>query len=320
MNDRTAPGLAHFPIPIFAAVMGTSGLALAWRRAELAYGLPMGGSLGLTVVAVLAFLVAAGVYGAKLLQHPQAVRAEFAHPVRVAFFPTVTISLLLLAAALQPWAALVAHWVWGVGAVGQLALTLVIFRNWLHQSHFQLPHLNPAWFIPIVGNIVVPLGGTGWVPNEFLWFFFSLGLFFWICLLTILLNRLFFHEPLPERLLPTLFILLAPPSVGTVSYLGLAGDVNPLALGLYSIALFFAAILALDAPRFFRLPFGLSSWGYSFPLAALTVASFAMASALQSRVLLALASFLLAVTSLIIATLWVRFIGLIASGKLFMAE
>jgi tellurite resistance protein len=320
MNDQSVSSLAHFPIPVFAAVMGTSGLALAWRRAEAAYALPAWGSLGLTLVAIVAFLLAAGFYGAKLLKHPQAARAEFAHPIRVAFFPAITISLLLLATALQPWVPALAHGVWMVGAIGQLTLTLIIFRNWLHKSHFQLTHLNPAWFIPVVGNIVAPIGGVGWVPSEFLWFFFSLGLFFWVCLMTILLYRLFFHEPLPERMLPTLFILLAPPSVGTVSYVGLAGGVNPMALGLYSIALFLAGVLLLDFRRFWRLPFGLPSWGYSFPMAALTIASFTIAGALNSTILLTLASILLAVVTVIILALWIGFLGFIRSGHLFTAE
>lgn len=320
MNDHAPPSLSHFPIPVFAAVMGTSGLALAWRRAEAAFSLPPWASLALTGLAVVAFLLAAGFYGAKLLRHPNAVRAEFAHPIRVAFFPTITISLLLLATALKPWTPPIAQAVWGIGAVGQIILTLIIFRNWLHKSHFQLTHLNPAWFIPVVGNIVAPIGGVGWVPNEILWFFFSLGLFFWICLMTILMYRLFFHEPLPERMLPTLFILLAPPSVGTVSYVGLVGDVNPMALGLYGIALFLAGVLLLDTRRFWRLPFGLPSWGYSFPLAALTIASFTIAGAWNSAPILTIAAVLLVVTSAIIGALWISFLGFIRAGRLFVGE
>jgi tellurite resistance protein len=35
---------------------------------------------------------------------------------------------------------------------------------------------------------------------------------------------LFFHELLPARMTPVLFILLAPPSVGFVSYSSLSGE------------------------------------------------------------------------------------------------
>ena len=32
--------LAHYPIPLFATVMGTSGLAIAWKKAGHVLGLP----------------------------------------------------------------------------------------------------------------------------------------------------------------------------------------------------------------------------------------------------------------------------------------
>ena len=60
--------------------------------------------------------------------------------------------------------------------------------------------------------------GVHLVSPEIFWFFFSIGLVFWLVLLAIVLYRLFFHEHLPARLAPTLFILLAPPSVGFITY------------------------------------------------------------------------------------------------------
>lgn len=48
----------------------------------------------------------------------------------------------------------------------------------------------PAWFIPVVGNIIVPLAGVRFAPAEVSWFFFSIGLVFWIVLLAIVMYRL----------------------------------------------------------------------------------------------------------------------------------
>jgi tellurite resistance protein len=150
--------------------------------------------------------------------------------------------------------------------------------SWIHHTHFQITHANPAWFIPVVGNILVPIVGVNFGHADISWFFFSIGVVFWLVLLTIVLYRLFFNEALPARLTPTLFILLAPPSVGFLSYLALTDSVDAFARILYFIALFLGLLLASNAARFFRVPFFISAWAYSFPLAALTLATLEMGS------------------------------------------
>jgi hypothetical protein len=92
------------------------------------------------------------------------------------------------------------------------------------------------------------------------------------------------HEPLPVRLTPTLFIFLAPPSVGFVSYTALTGQLDAALIGqldaaarvLYYTALFLTLLLATNAARFLEVPFYLSAWAYSFPLAAMTIATLVM--------------------------------------------
>ncbi len=52
--------------------------------------------------------------------------------------------------------------------------------------------------------------------------------------LVIVFYRLMFHESLKEKFLPTLVILLAPPSVAVISYSKLAGNIEPFSFGIYS--------------------------------------------------------------------------------------
>ncbi len=199
--------------------MGTTGLALAWLKAHAVLGLPVVIGEGVRGAASALFLILLVFYGLKILRYPQAVKMEMRHPIRINFFPTVSISLLLLAIAYLESAPEAAFWLWVAGALLHLGLTLAIFGSWLHHTHYDIKHINPAWFIPVVGNIIVPVAGVRLGFSELSWFFFSIGLVFWIVLLTIVLYRLFFHEPLPARLAPTLFILLAPPSVGFIAYM-----------------------------------------------------------------------------------------------------
>ena len=78
------------------------------------------------------------------------------------------------------------------------------------------------------------------------------------------------------NLLPTMFIMIAPPAVGFISYMNLVPDLDNFARVLYYNALFMTLLLLVQAPRFMKIPFSLSWWAYSFPLAAVTVATLLM--------------------------------------------
>ena len=94
MNRRSVNNgrLAHLPVSLFGSVMGYSGLALAWRLAASEFGLPGWIGEALAFVTVSIFLLLTLCYAIKCIESPEAVRAEFAHPVAVNFFGTPIIS------------------------------------------------------------------------------------------------------------------------------------------------------------------------------------------------------------------------------------
>jgi tellurite resistance protein len=210
------------------------------------------------------------------LRHPEAVQREAEHPIQLNFFPTVSISLILLAVAFLPSWPGVAGVLWVAGTALHLLLTLHVMGVWIHHEHFEIHHINPAWFIPIVGNVLVPIAGVPLGFAELGWFFFSTGILFWLILLAIIMYRMLFHQPLPERLMPTLFILIAPPAVGFIAYFQLTASLDAFARVLYYSGLFLTLLLATQIGRFVRIQFYLSWWAYSFPLAAITIASLVM--------------------------------------------
>ena len=91
--------------------------------------------------------------------------------------------------------------------------------------------------------------------------------------MTLVINRIIFHQPLPQKLFPTLFILLAPPAVGMIAWYKLTGQVDSFGRVLYFFALFLELLLVVQLNSFLRLKFYLSWWAYSFPLAAVTIAT-----------------------------------------------
>ncbi len=312
--------LAHVPVPLFAVAMGLGGLGLAWRRAHEVLGWP--GAIGEAVLALAAaaFLAVLSLYATKLARRPAAVRAEFRHPIRVNFFPAISISILLMAGALLPHAPAVAEALFLVGAAGHLALALVIIKRWITHN-IEIQHSNPAWFIPVVGNILVPVFGVrlGW--PELSWFFFSVGLVFWLLLFTIVLYRIIFHDQLPQKFLPTLFILMAPPAIGLAAYLQLNGGAfDGFARVLLFSGLFIALLLVTMAPLFMRLSFFVSWWAYTFPSAALAIACLAYHEHLASAGSQVLAIVVLLAASAIITLVAVRTAAVLIAGKLFVPD
>jgi tellurite resistance protein len=326
MNIATSPPdehvsrLAHFPVSLFAIVMGMAGLTIAWMKAHHVAGAPAEIAMMMRWAASAVFVFLAAAYTAKFLRHPEEVAAEIRHPVRLNFFPAISIGLILLAISWAPDATAAARWMWGIGASLHLGFTLFVMSSWLHHTHYTIQHANPAWFIPVVGNILVPIVGVRFAPPDLSWFFFSIGIVYWLVLLTIVMYRLFFHDPLPARLAPTLFILIAPPAVGFLSYVSLIDGVDAFARILYFSALFLTLLLASSALRFFRLPFFISAWAYSFPLAAMTIATFEMSVRSGAGFYGGLAGGLLALLTLLLALLVVKTIGAALQHRICVPE
>lgn len=273
MSRHIQPSLKHLPAPLFASVMGIGGLGLAWRQAGVVLDVPpLIGELVLGIAGLIFATIALG-YIVKAFRYPSAVREEFNHPIRVAFFPAATIGLLIIAAALIPWSRPLALLTWSIATLGHLVLALVILNRWITRN-WEINTTSPAWFIPIVGTILVPIAGVELGQIRIAWMFFAVGMLFWLILFAIVLYRIIFHDQMPQKILPTLFILLAPPAVGMVSYLQLnGGSLDPIAEALFGIALFTALLLATMAKRFLQIPFALSWWAYTFPSAAFAVAA-----------------------------------------------
>jgi tellurite resistance protein len=274
--------LMHFPITFFAIGMGMMGLTLAIRAGEVAYGQEPS-IANIVLMASGALLIAiTSAYALKAVRYFGQLKHEWHHPVRIAFFPAISISFLLFATALLPVAPAAAHGVWLAATVLQGTLALAVISSWIGHRPFQPGMITPAWFIPAVGNVIVPLAGARLGYIEVSWLFFSGGLVFWVVLLTLVMNRLMFHDPMPGKMAPTLTILVAPPAVAFTAWLRLTGEVGAFGHFLLSVAYVFALIVATQVAKFRNIPFALSWWALSFPLAALTIASFGYSEAVAS--------------------------------------
>lgn len=268
--------LKYFPISFFSIILGLAGFTIAFQKFELIFNTAINISLYILLLTVLLFGIILVVYILKTIKFKDEVIEEFNHPVKLAFFPTFSIGLLLISIAFLSVNPLISKYFWICGATIHFILTIKIISIWIQHTKFKIKHMNPAWFIPAVGNILVPIAGITHFSSEISWFFFSIGFMFWIILLIIFFNRIIFHDPLPRKLVPTLFILIAPPAVGFISLVKLTGEINEFSKILYYFGLFLTCLLFAQIKMFKKIKFYLSWWAYSFPIAAITIASILM--------------------------------------------
>jgi tellurite resistance protein len=157
-----------------------------------------------------------------------------------------------------------------------LGFAWMIVTRWMSDRQ-QVAHATPAWIIPVVGMLDIPLA-----PNSIglqsmhgiMVLGLSVGLFFAVPLFTLIFSRLLFEAPMPAAALPSLMILLAPFAVGFSAYVATTGKVDLFAYGLYTLTLFIFVVLIRQLRHLPTCcPFRVSWWAVSFPLAAATVAS-----------------------------------------------
>lgn len=325
----------------FSLVMGLCGLALAWQRAHSVLG-DMADGVALVLGALSALLFGLLLLASllRIWRYPTALGEDLRHPVRHAFVAAVPLSLLLLAAlgvalggvqgALVPlW-----HGLWWAGSLGQLWATLWVLGRWIAPAaatptapdagHASLwPAVTPVLLIPVVGNVLAPLAGVplghgGWATAQM-----GIGIFFWPLLLALILARRIAYNPLPERLLSTWFILLAPPAVIGLVLLQMQAALA-LVQALWGVALFFLLWLLPLVKRAIDQPFGIVFWASSFPLAAFTTLSLGLAELHADSVWAGawqqVGVLLLAATSLIVLGLSLATLRGLRDGSLLAPE
>lgn len=312
--------LEHFPAAFFAMIMGLTGLTLSFEKAHQVFKVPLIINQSLITLTAVAFVTILVLYIIKFFNFRPAVLAEFQHPVKMSFFAAFSISLILLSIATLHVSTALSFILWSCGVCLHLLFTLYVLSQWIHHPKFQIVHSTPAWFIPVVGNILVPIAGVSHGFIEVSWFFFTIGLLYWLILKALIFNRMFFHDPLPEKLLPTLFILIAPPAVGFISYIKLNGALDNFAHMLFYAAMFLVLLLLTQINRFIRIKFYMSWWAYSFPLAASSIAAQLMYSFNPTPFFYYLAITLLALATIIISLLFARTMLAIFRGEICQPE
>jgi C4-dicarboxylate transporter/malic acid transport protein len=231
-----------------------------------------------------------------LLYRENALR-DLRHPVTSNFYPTLSVGLLVLASdfIVIGGPTSLSSYLWAAGAALTTLFSFIIPYVSFTGDHVTLDHINPAWFIPPVGLIVIPIAGSAFigrfpgVANEMIiainYFGWGAGFFLYLSLLAICMYRFVIHRPLPNVLAPTVWINLGPIGAGTVALFNLVTRCQFITqpepffvLGLLFWGfgiwwLVMAISITLHYVRRLRLPYAMSWWAFTFPLGAYVAAT-----------------------------------------------
>lgn len=299
------------PIRFAPAVMSLFGLALAWRALSDLGGWESGFGRLISIGALLLGLV---IFGSIVLHQFQkgALRETFENPQLRVLPACLTVGLMLLSALLAPHMPRLANAMIWIAALGHFLLLAWLINGWF-RGGLALEIISPVWFIPVVGNIVVPVGAIASGEVMLAWFGFSVGIVLWLMLLPIVFFRLIHGKRMPDELESTQMVLVAPPAIGSVSWSLLAGDqaVVP-GVVLLSVAFFLMLTMVPMVLRVISRPFVPANWAFGFPLAALSTGLATYSILLERDILMGVGLVILLLVSALI--LW----ALIGSARVLV--
>ncbi len=301
--------IKNFAPSWFASVMGTGILALTTNFYKIY--IPIFGLLAriLFYFNILLFILLLIPWMLRLIIFPQNAKSDLLNPVTSNFYPTISVGMLVLSADFIMingnlfWGQIL----WYAGTITTIFFAILIPFIVFTGTHVKIDHINPAWFIPPVALIVIPIPGSylinyySGILKEIIilinYFGWGAGFFLYIALLAITFYRFTLHHPLPNVMAPTIWINLGPIGAGTVALVKLVkvcGFISSKDV-FYTFGLIFwgfgiwwilmAIILTIHYIKNLKLPYAMSWWAFTFPLGAYVSGNHALSSIFNMKLI-----------------------------------
>lgn len=223
--------------------------------------------------------------------------ADLIHPITSNFYPTIAVGLLVLSAdtIVIGKETVIGTILWLIAAIATIYFSVEILYIMFTRKHVTIEHISPAWFIPPVGLIVIPIPGSlvmclySGLFHDLLVFInimsWGAGFFLYLAILSITMYRFILHEPLPNTLYPTVWINLGPIGAGTTALINIVTHCTLIseyqALEIFGFFLWgfgiwwviMALALMVRYIKKVKIPYAMSWWAYTFPLGAYVAAT-----------------------------------------------
>lgn len=306
MSSKNVQGksnlIKNFAPSWFASVMGTGILAITSLFYSQYVPFLKTVALWLFYFNVILFFVLLIPWTLRWFLYTKVALSDLEHPVISNFYPTIAVAMLVLSANFTVIGKniAIAEIFWFAGTALTIIFGILSPFIMFKGEHVTMDHINPAWFIPPVALIVIPIAGS-FMINQYSGFIRELviflnyfgwgaGFFIYIALLAICMYRFILHHPLPNVLAPTIWINLGPIGAGTVALINLVNHSAFITVkepffvfglifwgfGIWWVLM--AITMTLHYIRKTRLPYALSWWAFTFPLGAYVAASHSVAT------------------------------------------
>ena len=303
------------PVSFFGMVLGIAGLGSVWRVAHAVWGLPALIGEALMGLAALVWATLLVLYIRKWIVDRSAAEAELEHPVQCCFVGLVGVATMLVAGGALPYARGLAVALFGAGTLFTLAFAVWRTGGLWHGGR-EAAASTPVLYLPTVAGSFVTAalaGALGWTDWGQL--AFGAGLFSWLAIESVLVQRLLTSPALAEALRPTLGIQLAPAPVGAVAYLSVgSGNPDIVVHMLIGYGLLQALVLIRLGRWIWTGSFTPAYWAFSFGATALAAAPLRLLQHGDSGAVATLAPVLFVAANVIVAgaasaTVWLVYRG-----------
>lgn len=322
----------------FASVMGTGVLAMTTRTVAQRWDWLAPAAQALHWFNIILFLLIAVPWLLRWFWYRDKALATLRHPMQSPFYATLTVAMLVMAAQALNFGLgeALARAIWWCASVMTIGLNFIILFRLFTGEDAAMEHMTAAHFIPAVGLVVIPVAGVPLLSGvEGMAHDLALlvniaglgaGTLLYLGLFCLLFQKHLLHAPLPGKLIPTVWIQMAPLCWTAFSLMQLAGALNSnanlVAMLMWGASLWWflmAVLLTFTAWKRGTLVFSLVWWSFIFPLGALTTLSLR----LGLSGLLPLAEGLGVLLWMLLVAAWattmVRTLRRVANGSIFNA-
>ena len=314
-KNKQSERVLNLPAGYFGMVLGTIGMGFAWRYASQVWPVSHWIGDGLVILAMVIWGLLTLAFLSRLLRFPHSVLAEIRHPVMSSFVSLFPATTMLVAIGFVPWYRPLAIGLFSIGVVIQLA-----YAAWQTAGLWRGEHpeeaTTPGLYLPTVANNFISAMACGALGfNDAGLVFLGAGVFSWLSLEPVILQRLRSCGELPTVLRTSLGIQLAPALVAC-SVNGGEGDT--LAKMLFGYGLLQLLFMLRLMPWYLSQPFNASFWSFSFGVSALATTGLHLGHGSESGFFHTLSIPLFIFTNFIIALLLIRTFALLMQGKLLI--
>lgn len=309
----------NLPAGYYGMVLGTIGMGFAWRYASTIWPVTRWPGDILVTLAMVIWALLTVAFLTRAVRFPRSVLAEMRHPVMSSFVSLFPATTLLVAIGLVPWYRPLALILFTVGVVVQLS-----YAAWQSAGLWRGKHpeeaTTPGLYLPTVANNFISAmacGALGFHDAGLV--FLGAGVFSWLSLEPVILQRLRSAGELPPALRTSLGIQLAPALVACSAWFSVnGGEADTFAKMLFGYGLLQLLFTLRLMPWYLSQPFNASFWSFSFGVSALATTGLHLGQSSPSGFFHAIAIPLFIFTNAIIALLLVRTFILLMQGKLLV--